>query len=231
MLQMRNGSDRDRQPDSGRAAAAPAENERPPNVGENLKRLRRHVGLSLENLAKRSRVSRAMLGQIESGRSIPTVTVVWKIARALGVDTVDLISAPSQRMHAVVPAAQARSVKLSGGGFSLHTYACSGLNQPFEFNQIEIAPGHREDFPPLAHAARATFLVSSGRVEVHLPDEVVRLGEGDAVLFNADLPHAFSNHESLPAKGYLVVGTPQNPLVERSAETCAYHDPAYRSQK
>ena len=103
---MRNGSDRDRQPDSGRAATAPAENERPPNVGENLKRLRRHVGLSLENLAKRSRVSRAMLGQIESGRSIPTVTVVWKIARALGVDTVDLISAPSQRMHAVVTAAQ-----------------------------------------------------------------------------------------------------------------------------
>ena len=39
-------------------------------VGQNIKRLRSRRNLSLEGLAKISGVSRAMLGQIETGRSV-----------------------------------------------------------------------------------------------------------------------------------------------------------------
>ena len=42
-------------------------------VGRNLRRLRVKQGYSLERLAKQSRVSRAMLGQIETGKSVPTI--------------------------------------------------------------------------------------------------------------------------------------------------------------
>src|ERR1700761_8669022 len=49
-------------------------------VGQNIKRLRARRNLSLEALAKISGVSRAMLGQIETGRSVPTINVGWKIA-------------------------------------------------------------------------------------------------------------------------------------------------------
>ena len=42
-------------------------------VGRNLRRLRRQQRFSLEQLAAHSGVSRAMLGQVEQGKSIPSI--------------------------------------------------------------------------------------------------------------------------------------------------------------
>ena len=54
-------------------------------MGPALRRLRADRGLSLDRLAAASDVSRAMLNQIELGKSTPTIKVLWKIARALEV--------------------------------------------------------------------------------------------------------------------------------------------------
>src|SRR5471030_1385669 len=54
-------------------------------VGVNLARLRAERQLSLDALARASGVSRAMLAQIESGRSVPSIKVLHKIASALKV--------------------------------------------------------------------------------------------------------------------------------------------------
>src|SRR5262245_30440000 len=76
----------------GESAATESAADLAPVVGRNLRRLRVRRGLSLERLAQKSRVSRAMLGQIELGQSAPTINVLWKIARALGVTFSALIS-------------------------------------------------------------------------------------------------------------------------------------------
>ena len=61
-------------------------------VGSNLRRLRTKRGHSLERLAKLSGVSRAMLGQIETAKSIPSIGVLWKVANALKVPFAALIA-------------------------------------------------------------------------------------------------------------------------------------------
>ena len=61
-------------------------------VGRNLRTLRLRRGLTLERLAKASGVSRAMLSQVELGRSMPTIKVVWKVARALELPFSALLS-------------------------------------------------------------------------------------------------------------------------------------------
>src|SRR6218665_3503529 len=60
-------------------------------TGQNLRRLRTRRGYSLDRLAKVSGVSRAMLGQIETGKSSPTLNVLAKIAAALEVPCGSLI--------------------------------------------------------------------------------------------------------------------------------------------
>src|SRR5262249_34912572 len=82
---MSNGSDE-------RTTAADAPPDLAAIVGENLRRLRTRQGHSLERLAKLSGVSRAMLSQIELGRSVPTIAVLWKITHALGVPFAALTS-------------------------------------------------------------------------------------------------------------------------------------------
>ena len=53
------------------------------NVSKNLKEMRKSRQLTLEELAEKSGVSKSMLGEIERGRTNPTITVLWKITQAL----------------------------------------------------------------------------------------------------------------------------------------------------
>src|SRR2546425_7373832 len=70
-------------PVAGKEASNGSSSDLTAAVGANLRRLRTRRGLSLERLAHASGVSRAMLSQIELGRSTPTLRTLWKIAYAL----------------------------------------------------------------------------------------------------------------------------------------------------
>lgn len=54
-------------------------------IGERLKEIRANRVLTLDDTAKITGVSKPMLGQIERGQSIPTITTLWKIATGLKV--------------------------------------------------------------------------------------------------------------------------------------------------
>ena len=52
-------------------------------IGEKLKEIRRRKKLSLDEVSHLTEVSKPMLGQIERGQSVPTITTLWKIATGL----------------------------------------------------------------------------------------------------------------------------------------------------
>ena len=60
-------------------------------VAEHLRERRKARGMSLDDLARSSGVSRAALSQVETCKSNPTVGLLWKIAVGLGVPFADLI--------------------------------------------------------------------------------------------------------------------------------------------
>ena len=51
-----------------------------------MRELRRERGLTLEALAERSGVSRAMISKVERGEKNPTLVVAAKVAEGLDVD-------------------------------------------------------------------------------------------------------------------------------------------------
>lgn len=209
---------RERRPDGkGRPPSEPAYNapdDSPPDVAFNLKALRRQQGLSLENLARLSGVSRAMLGQIETGKSVPTITLIWKIARALGVEVTDVIARRATVRQILIPRSKVRSITTSGQGFTLRTFVAGEFPVTFEFSEIEIAPEHREEVEPMTVGTRAILLVTSGEVELELEGEPLsRIAEGDAILFRADIAHSYFNPSALRAKGYLVAALQRNGKV------------------
>ena len=60
--------------------------------GEVLRRLRKERGLSQERLAEAASLTDDYVGFIERGENVPTLTVILKLARALGVDASELVS-------------------------------------------------------------------------------------------------------------------------------------------
>lgn len=57
-----------------------------------LKKIRQAKGMSQGALAKRARISREYLNRLEKGRYDPTVGVLQRLAKALGVSVTELLA-------------------------------------------------------------------------------------------------------------------------------------------
>ena len=68
-----------------------------PQIGPTLRRHRKSRGLTLEDLAELSGVSKSMLSQIERGQANPTLAVLWSLTRALKLDFADLLEGAGAR--------------------------------------------------------------------------------------------------------------------------------------
>lgn len=196
----------------GAWAYAPAESsDLAPVVGANLRRLRMRRGLSLEKLAQRSGVSRAMLGQIELGQSAPTINVLWKIARALDVTFATLIQAREAGGTTVLKKEQAKILTSHGGAFSSRALFPFDGPRRAEFYELHLAPRATEAADAHAPGTVENLVVSAGTLELELGDERHRLETGDAIVFEADAPHAYVNVGEGDCVMYLVMTYADHP--------------------
>jgi transcriptional regulator with XRE-family HTH domain len=175
-----------------------------PAVGKNLRRLRTKRGLSLERLARASGVSRAMLGQIELGQSTPTINVLWKISRALGVRFSSLI-VDAGPAPTVMRESQARTLTSHDGTFV--SRALFPFDQPreVEFYELRLAPDSAEKAEPHPPGTKENLVVVDGALEMVIAGHRHQLGTGDAILFEADVPHEYWNRGSAPLRMFLVM--------------------------
>ncbi len=198
---------------SPRAAAPPEEVVTPPSasqeavptVGPSLRRARAERGLSLERLAQLSGVSRAMLGQIELDQSMPTIGVLWKIARALNLPFSALLGAPERRELTVLPAARARWLRSVDGSFASRALFIPERPQSVEFYELRLAPLAAEEAEAHAPGTTEQLVVAAGSVEMTVGGQQQVLGPGDAIVFRADVPHVYRNVTQAEAVMYLVM--------------------------
>jgi len=180
--------------------------ELPAILGKNLKRLRTRRGHSLERLAKLSGVSRAMLGQIETGKSTPTISLLWKVATALDVPFANLLAVEATRGTAVLRREAAKVLSSSDGRFTSRALFPFEIERRVEFYELRLAPNHREDAAAHAPGTKENLIVARGAVEISAAqDRPVTLAEGDAIFFEADVRHSYRNLGSAEALLYLVM--------------------------
>jgi len=176
-----------------------------PVVGENLRRLRTQRGLSLEKLSKASGVSRAMLGQIELGQSAPTINLLWKIARALGVPFSTLITQRGAGTTRVMSALGAKRLTSADGRFVSRALFPFDVPRTVEFYELRLAVRGVEEAEPHAPGTVENLVLSLGQIEMAIQGERHTLGPGDAILFEADVPHSYRNTGDVEAVMYLVM--------------------------
>lgn len=179
-----------------------------PVLAANLRRLRKSRGLSLERLAMISRVSRAMLSQIELAYSAPTINVIWRIASALGVPFGALLAQHDDQGPHVLRAAQAKVLTSHDGRFSSRALFPFDAVRPRRSELYELILRARcvENAEPHAPGTIENLVVANGRVRVTVQGETFRLEEGDSIRFVADVPHTYENPDpQLDAVAYLAM--------------------------
>jgi transcriptional regulator with XRE-family HTH domain len=174
-------------------------------VGQNLKRLRSRNSQSLEQLAKLSGVSRAMLSQIELGRSVPSINIAFKIARALGVPFSALLAEWDKPKVRILTAAGSKILKSASGEFSTRALFPFDAERKTEFYELRLAAGSTENAEAHAAGTFENLIIVSGVVEISTKGERHQLHPGDAILFQADTPHSYSNLSKKEALLYLVM--------------------------
>lgn len=177
----------------------------PQAVGINLRRLRSQQNLSLEKLAQLSGVSRAMLGQIELGRSAPTINVLWKIAKALNVPFSAFLGVGGAPAVTILPEATAKILSSHNGAFTSRALFPFGNDRKTEFYELRLAAGAEENAPPHPIGTVENLIVTAGAIDIEREGKVFHLETGDAIQFEADVAHSYRNRGAKQAIMYLVM--------------------------
>jgi transcriptional regulator with XRE-family HTH domain len=199
------GSPQEQDTSAAKDRSEPRSPELGPVVGSNLRRIRTTRGLSLERLARASGVSRAMLGQIELGQSVPTINTIWKIAQALNCQFSALITNQPAGETKVLRAANAKVLTSRDGKFTSRAlFPCSQSRQ-VEFYELRLAPLASECAEPHPAGTVENLVVTSGSLEMVVGDIHYTLVAGDAIQFEADVRHEYRNAVAVETVIYLVM--------------------------
>ncbi|MDX2307382.1 MAG: helix-turn-helix transcriptional regulator [Hyphomicrobium sp.] len=175
-------------------------------VAKNLREARRLRGHSLDALAQISGVSRAMLGQIETGKSIPTVALIWRVADALGIPVADLVSRSNDPPYHIQRYSARRDERDQGTTGQQRTITASSRSGGPTIHEIRLTPGVRDVALDTVSLGIVAVYVAAARIVLTIPDgSHVTLDVGDAVLLKSAAGLQFSNPEDVPAVA-LVVG-------------------------
>ncbi|MEA2159260.1 MAG: hypothetical protein QOD66_1640 [Solirubrobacteraceae bacterium] len=153
-------------------------------LAQNLRRLRIARHLSLSELARATRMSKATLSSIENGRANPTVDTLASLSVALRISLPELLEE--------LPLGEVRVVRSAHGETPaerpLEAVALGG-----ELAIAEVAIPAREAREVGAEAAgsRAHVYVLAGKLLAGPAERVTELAAGDYASFPTDVPHVY----------------------------------------
>ncbi len=182
--------------------------DRAPAIGPRLQQLRKARGLTLDELAAASSVSRSMLSQIERGQANPTLAIVWYLAQALGVELAEFVGAQRVERRGrieVTAASFVPEIRTEDGGCVMRILSPVADAGRTELYHLTFAPGG--ELLSEAHSRGTTEQLSvlTGDLKVESADTTALVGTGAIARYPADVLHAIRNLSPLPAQALLAV--------------------------
>jgi len=177
-----------------------------PSIGKNLHVLRKKNNLSLDDLAGRSGVSKAMLSQVETGKVNPTIATLWKISHGLGVDFTALMGSAENERHFFVQRADGATViKNPDQTCELRALTPLQMVDELEMYWLTLKPKGALVSEPHFSYTEEIVTVIEGSVEVKSGDKSVVLNKGDSIRYHADVEHSIRETAGKTGEAFLTV--------------------------
>ena len=173
-------------------------------VGKRLKDLRTRRGFSLRELADRSGLSINTLSLIENGKSSPSVSTLQQLARALDVPiAVFFESEPVEKQIVFTPADQRPTSALGKTEMENLGKDLAGSHvQPFV---ITLKPGAGSGERAIVHTGHEFVFCLAGSIHYKIEENEFVLKQGDSLVFEAHLPHCWTNDSDETAQLLLIL--------------------------
>lgn len=169
-------------------------------LGEILRGLRSSSGLSLNSLAASSGVSAGLLSQIERGIGNPSYNTLIKLAHALGVGVGEFFGGPDPEPKLVgLVRADARRRLLLSEHDMVYELLTPSMNGRLGMVRAQVASGWTNESVPFVHEGEESVVIVEGELLAVIGGERYELGVGDAITYDASIPHWYANVTELPA--------------------------------
>ncbi len=181
------------------------DDQRPPiDLGSRLRDLRTERNLSLRAVARHSGLSTNALSLIERNLTSPSVSTLYKIAKALDVPITAFFH-PKATQQTIVYQKRQEHEKLEflrGVWVGLGGENFIGEVEPF---LLTLEPGGGSGRYKMVHSGHEFVYCLEGKIEYEVDDQRFILESGDSLLFSAHLSHRWRNPTSEPCRVLILI--------------------------
>jgi transcriptional regulator with XRE-family HTH domain len=175
-------------------------------IGIRIRKLRLEKGLTLDDLAAASGVSRAMISRIERAEASPTASLLARVCAALGLSLSTFFADDGRQASPISRRRDQQIWRDPETGYLRRAVSPAGTDSDIDIVEVEFPAGAKASFPPHAasRAMRQHVWLFEGAMELILGEEVHRLEPGDCLYMPVGEGHVFHNPSDRPAR-YCVV--------------------------
>jgi transcriptional regulator with XRE-family HTH domain len=179
-------------------------------IGARVREHRTGRGWTLDELARRSGVSRRQLSNIERGDGNPSIATLLRLSDALGIGLPVLVDVERPTASTITPAGQAPVLWTGPHGGQASLVAGTGPPDVVELWDWTLHAGEHHRSEAHSPGTRELLLVLEGRIDLTVGDHTDRLDTGDAATFAGDIPHGYATptDATIPARFTLTVSQP-----------------------
>lgn len=175
-------------------------------IGERLRALIQRQGRTLQGVAAISGLSEKTLSGLTEGKITPTINLLWKLANALGVPVGSFISTRYRPGMYVLRQSDRKVITSDDKQFTSRILFPYDAKRLVEFYELTIAPRHAVNSEAHVPGTLESLVVVRGQIALTVGKEPKQsLREGDATVFEGDVPHRYHNLGSSEALLYLVM--------------------------
>lgn len=166
------------------------------NVSKNLKRIRQSKGMSLDQTAEQTGVSKSMLAQIERGTANPSLGVLGKITSGLRIEFQELIDPPRQDYYLVTPEELVPTKEVDG---QYRVFTCFPYEdtQSVEIYRIDLEPGGEYISGGHGEKTREYLTVTEGTLTVECHGTCHEVRKDQVFKFETDRTHVYRNNSEV----------------------------------
>ncbi len=188
-------------------------------LGKKIRDLRLRQGLTVQQLAEASGLSKGFISQVENDRTSPSLATLGDLARALATSVAYLVVEEEQDLH-VVRAAERVRIRV-GGNTSRVEVLSAQPKRNLELLLAELPPGVSAGDKRHFHHGEECLLCLEGRIRVGCGQQTVVLETGDSCHYDGRVPHAIENCGPSPARVLIAITPAAFEPIIRVRETRA----------
>lgn len=182
------------------------------SIGQEVKRLREQLGITISKLAKSADMSSGMLSKIENGSTSPSLSSLLALSRALHVPVSALFNQFEQHRPATfVKAGDGLEIERRGTRAG-HQYALLGHSPHSELTvepYLITLQDSSDVFPVFQHEGLEFIYMLEGEVVYRHGDQTYPMQEGDSLFFDASAPHGPEEMRKLPIRYLSIISYPR----------------------